>query len=189
MNKTDKIENLNLNTTELATVLGVSARRVQQLVQDGTIPKASRGKFPIVKAVAAYIEMIASRKPSEAEAKVELDRKTAEARLKAAKASMAELEQAELERKMHRAEDVKVIMEDLVYTIRSALLTLPARLAMDVSHADSPAECQTIIRKEVLEILKELANHEYDPEKFAELVKDRYNKEILKENENEHCED
>ena len=35
-----------VSTTELATVLGVSARRVQQMAQDGTIPTCRKGCFP-----------------------------------------------------------------------------------------------------------------------------------------------
>lgn len=177
MNQATKIEDLTVSTTELSTVLGLSLRRVQQLIQDGTIPKTAKGKFPLVKAVTAYIGTINARTPSEASAKVEMDRRTAEARLKAAKARMAELETKELEGKMHRAEDVKAIMEDMVFTIRSAILTLPARLALDVAHTDDPAECQAIIRKEVFEILKELAAHEYDPEQYAERVRERHNME------------
>ncbi|MBQ2361997.1 MAG: hypothetical protein II287_00115, partial [Bacteroidaceae bacterium] len=38
----------------------------------------------------------------------------------------------ELEGKMHRSEDVEAVMTDLVYTIRSMLMALPGRLAVDV---------------------------------------------------------
>lgn len=187
MNEAKKIEDLTVSTTELSTVLGLSLRRVQQLIQDGIIPKESKGKFPLCRAVVAYIATVNAKTPSEAVAKVEMDRKTAEARLKAAKARMAELETKELEGKMHRAEDVRAITEDMVFTIRSALLTLPARVALEVAHTDNPAECQTIIRKEVLEILKELARHEYDPEKYAERVRDRNRMEDPEVQEDEYC--
>lgn len=39
---TDETE---VSTTELATVLGVSARRVQQMAQDGTVPTCRKGFF------------------------------------------------------------------------------------------------------------------------------------------------
>ena len=56
------------------------------------------------------------------------------------KAEMAKLELMELQGSMHRSEDVRAMTEDLVYTMRSALLSLPGRLARDAAEAASAAE-------------------------------------------------
>lgn len=164
-----------VSTTELAKVLGLSARRIQQLAQDGTVPPATRGRFRLNDSVRRYITFISGNKMSEEEKKVEKTRKMAEAQIKAAKATVAKLEASELQGKMHRSEDVEAITEDMANTLRSLLLALPGRLAVDVHQADSAAEASVIIRKAVHEVMEEMSRYQYDPEKYEERVRDRLN--------------
>ena len=63
--------------------------------------------------------------------------------------------------------------EDLVYTIRSALIALPGRVAIDVAAVNSSAEASEVIRKEVHKVMRELANYHYDPKKYEERVRAR----------------
>lgn len=91
------------------------------------------------------------------------------------KANIAKLEADELQGKMHRSEDVAVFMDDLIFTMRAALMALPGRLAVDVAAAQSAAEASDIIRKEVNKIMSEIAEHQYDPKAYAERVRDRMN--------------
>ena len=63
--------------------------------------------------------------------------------------------------------------EDMVYTIRSALLALPGRLAVNVVRASTAAEASEIIRSEVHEIMRELSTYKYDPKKYEERVRER----------------
>lgn len=86
---------------------------------------------------------------------------------------IAALQLSELEGTMHRSEDVEAVMTDLVYNIRSMLVALPGRLAVDVTGAATPAEASEIIRTEVYKILTELAGYKYDPEVYARRVRDR----------------
>ena len=74
---------------------------------------------------------------------------------------------------MHRSEDVAALTEDLLYTVRTALLALPGRLAVDVAGTSSAAEAAEIIKKEVYIIMQELSDYRYDPEKYAQRVKER----------------
>ena len=74
---------------------------------------------------------------------------------------------------MHRAEDVEMLVNDLVFTIRSDLEALPGRVAVDAFATESPEELSNVIRREVRKILRELAGHRYDPAKYEELVRER----------------
>ena len=150
-----------ISTTELAAILGVTARRVQQMAQDGTIVPVRRGYF------------LSKPQISEAEQKLETAKRQSEAQLKLSKAQLAKMEVEELKGKLHRSEDVEGFTEDLIYTIRAALLSLPGRLSVDVTAAQSPAEAAEIIRKEVHKVMRELAAYHYDPEKYAEKVNER----------------
>ena len=94
-------------------------------------------------------------------------------RIKQAKAQIAELEVQELQGIMHRSEDVAALTEDLLYTIRDSLLALPGRLAVDVAATSTAAEAAEVIKREVYLVMKDLSNYSYDPEKYAERVRER----------------
>lgn len=162
-----------VSTSELATVLGLSVRRIQQMVQDGKLPTVRRGKLSLCQSVQKYISFQGKDDLNEEEEKLEKGRRKAEVTLKISKAQVAQLEAAELQGKMHRSEDVAAMTEDLIYTIRDALVSLPGRLAVDVVTAKTAAEASEIIKKEVYTVMQELATYRYDPRKYEERVRDR----------------
>ena len=162
-----------VGASELAGILGVTGQRVRQLVQDGILERAKPGHFLLCDSVQKYVAFKSRDALSEDAASVKYDKEEAEARLKSAKATIARLEAEELQGNMHRSEDVASMTEDLIYTVRSALLALPGRLAVNVSGASSPAEASEIIRSEVHVVMKELSQYKYDPQKYADRVRER----------------
>lgn len=160
-----------VNTKELAIVLGLSTRRIQQLVQDGQFEAVKRGRYLLAKSVSRYIDYISKKESDEEKAEAELS-------IKKAKAIVATLEAKELQGKMHRSEDVAALTEDLTFTIRGMLLALPGRLAIDATAASEPAGMAKIIRKEVHAIMDELSNYQYDPKKYEDRVRERRNWDI-----------
>ena len=164
-----------VNTTTMAVILGVTARRVQQLVQDGTIKTAEKGKLCLIEGVHAYIDLLTNREKSAEEKNVEMIKAQAEANLKVAKASMAQLQADELKGKMHRSEDVKAFTQTLVDTVKQGLLSLPGRMSVELSLCDTAEECSVIVKDTVKELLRELSDFEYDPAKYEELVREREN--------------
>ena len=58
MSTKERLADRNVTTTELASILGITGRRVQQLTQDGVLTTVSRGKFVLSDAVQAYIGSI-----------------------------------------------------------------------------------------------------------------------------------
>ena len=167
---TDETE---VGTTEMAMVLGVTARRVQQMIQDGTLQTVRRGVLLLADNVQRYITFITGSQMTEEEKKTERARKAAETKLKMAKAEIATLEANELKGRMHRSEDVEAMTQDLCDTIRTMLMSLPGRLAVDVSICDSAEECSILIRDSVNAVLTELSGYEYDPAKYEERVRSR----------------
>jgi phage terminase Nu1 subunit (DNA packaging protein) len=164
-----------ISTTELARVLGLSVRRIQQMAQDGTVPPAKKGRFRLNDSVQRYITFITGNQMTEDEQKMEKTRKSAEVQIKVAKAAVAKLEASELQGKMHRSEDVQAVTEDMASTLRSMLIALPGQLAVDCNNAESAAECAAIIKKGVHRIMNEMCKYKYDPDKYAERVRDRLN--------------
>lgn len=169
-----------VDSKTIAALFGVTTRRVQQLAQEGIIVATKQGnanRYDLLPTIQRYIKHLTEkangRDAPKKDAETEGRRLEAEADLKRSKADMAALQLKELEGKMHRSEDVEAVMTDLVFTIRSAFMALPGRLAVDVVAAESAAEASEIIRAEVYRALEELAGYKYDPEEYARRVRDR----------------
>lgn len=167
------IEEQQVTTTELARVLGVTARRVQQLTQDGTFVTVKRGHFLLCDNVQRYQSFISGSQMTEEEKKVEKARKAAEVKIKMAKADIAQLEADELKGNMHRSEDVAAITENMVMRIRSMLQALPGRLAVQCATAETTEECSVIIRDGVHAVMTELTKYAYDPAEYEKRVRER----------------
>ena len=164
----------------IATLFGVTERRVQQLAKDGIIQAAQKRpyKFDLLPTVQAYIKYLSNKAYGKEEkstdtVQAEADKLRAEADLKQSKAKIAEMQLNELEGKMHRSEDVEAMTNDLVYTIRSMIMALPGRLAMDVMQVASASEASALIRTECNKVLNELSGYKYDPEAYMRRVRDR----------------
>ena len=173
MEKSKITAETEVSTTELACVLGITGRRIRQLTEDGDLDKVERGRFNLCDSVQKYIKLLSRREISGDDATLEKAKKKAEVTLKASKAQIAKLEADELKGKMHRSEDVAAMTEDLIYTIRGALIALPGRLAVDVAATSTAAEAAEVIRKEVHKVMRELSAYQYDPEKYEERVRQR----------------
>ena len=159
----ERLADRNVTTTELALILGITGRRVQQLTQDGVLTTVSRGKFVLSDAVQAYIGSISRGGLT----------KEAEATLKTSKAKIAQAEAKELSGQMHRSEDVAAMTAELIYTIRGALMALPSRVAINAAALSDPAEVAEYMRGEVNQIAEEIALFRYDPAKYEARVRER----------------
>jgi len=98
---------------------------------------------------------------------------------------VAGLNAKELQGKMHRSEDVAAVTEDLVYTIRSALLALVGRLSTDLVGITDQAELSAKIQDEVYAVMETLSTYKYDSKKYEERVRQRLRKDSLEADEDE----
>ena len=140
-----------VDSKTIAALFELTPRRIQQLTKEGIITATKEGnanRYDLLPTIQKYIRYLTAkangREPSKKDAEIEGRRLEAEA-----------------------------VMTDLVYSIRSMLVALPGRLAVDVSSAATAAEASDIIRAEVYKILEELAGYKYDPEVYARRVRDR----------------
>lgn len=166
-------EETAVTPSEMAAVLRLTGRRVRQLTEDGVLRKNGAGRYPLIENVQLWHASTTVQVTDKEDVRLEKLRRVSEAQLRASKAALAKMEVDELNGTMHRAEDVEAMTEDLVYTIRSALIALPGRLAVDVAGASTPAEASEIIRREVHKVMAELSRYHYDAAKYAERVRAR----------------
>ena len=169
-----------VKTADICAMAGKSNQWIGQLVSQGTLNKKSTphgSLFDLLATMRAYTAMLEERLNTAEEKKAdnaaEKEKQEAEISIKKAKAIITVLEAKELQGKMHRSEDVAAMTEDLIYNIRSMLLALPGRLAVDVASTQDPAEAAEIIRREVYKVMEELSNYKYDPKKYEERVRER----------------
>ena len=175
--RTHVTSDTEVKTTELAGILGVSARRIQQLAQDDIFRPVRRGWFSLGDSVRRYIAFLDKEKKQESDAEREQSRKRvrADVEWKEARAKMAKLQAEELEGTMHRAEDVQAMTEQLLYAVRGALSALPGRCGKEVAETDNVRETIAILQREVNAAMDELQNFRYDPDAYKRLVRDRKN--------------
>ena len=163
----------------IAQLFGKTARRIYQLTQDGVLPteKTPEGnRYDLLPTIQRYIKYLEQKSKSGQPASVteKYEKKLdAEIKYKEAKAGKAKLELDELKGKLHRAEDIEKLTNELVFSVRSMLLALPGRVAMDLASINTAPEVSQYMAKHVAALLDELANHEYDPSVYAQLVRER----------------
>mgnify|MGYP007013908185 CR=1 FL=1 len=171
--------NIYIKTVDLCTLLGVSKQYIGQLVNQGVLVRTETdggGMFNLMDSVKCYMDSLSEKvKKTEEEKKLDKAKSAAEVKFKVARAAMAELQAKELAGKMHRAEDVQLFTQGLIDMIKSSLMQLPGQLAVDVSLCETAEEAQILIKDAVKDILREVSEFDYDPERYEALVRERQN--------------
>lgn len=162
----------------IAKIFDVSVRRVEQLNQEGIIKGQGRPiKYDLLPTIKAYIKFLSDkaygRDKKEKNSDLEKEKLEGEARIKQAKAEMAELELEELRGELHSAEDVEDIITDHVLYFRSMLMAVPGKLAVDLAGTHTAAEQADRVKKEINYILECLADYQYDPDEYKKRVRER----------------
>ncbi|MCZ8520140.1 MULTISPECIES: hypothetical protein [Paenibacillus] len=158
---------MTFTTKQMADVLNLSARRVQQLAEDGVLIKSARGKYKAAESIQNYIKSIQDRGGGgDGEADYFHERALHER----AKREKAELELAVKRGDLHRSEDVEFVMNDMVAAFRSRILALPSKLSPQLIGKMDLAVIQSLLTQEVHEALTELSD--YDPHVFHEKNED-----------------
>ena len=173
------MKNGNLVSTQIiANLFSVSTRRVEQLKTEGIIQGEGRPiKYDLLPTIKAYIKYLSDK--ANGREKKETDEKSASRKLKAeadykeTKAKIEKLKLQELEGKLHAAEDVEAVMTDHALYIRSMLIAMPGKLAVDIANLSTAPEVSARLRKEIYYILDCAADYKYDAEEFAKRVRER----------------
>lgn len=166
---------LTATSKELAAVLGVSLGRISQMRKDGLLKAEGHPlKYDLPESVQAYIKFCvdSARGKNLSDEDAERKKLRAEADYKEAKARQEEMRLAELEGRMHAAEDVESATTQLVYEVRSAVLAMPGRVAVDAEMKPA-AEVSEVVRRECCAVLDGLSSFRYDPAVYARMVRER----------------
>ncbi|MEC2074576.1 type IV toxin-antitoxin system AbiEi family antitoxin domain-containing protein [Metabacillus fastidiosus] len=154
-------------TKEISEMLGLSDRRIRQLADEGALVKIAHGKFDLPASIQTYIKFLVEKeKPTG-----EIDKTEEEALWTRARRQKTELELQIMRGELHRSEDVKRVMNDMLGTFRAKILSIPSKFAPQIIGKTEIPPVKDILKKGVHEALEELSD--YDPTVFYDISKDK----------------
>lgn len=118
----------NADAQTVGDLIGVSARRVQQLAREGVVPKAGRGKYPLAGCVQAYIAYW-QRQAEEALSRGPANFKEARAKKVRAEAELKELELGLKRGDLVPVDVVEAQVRDALEPVNVGLRTAHTRLS------------------------------------------------------------
>ena len=144
----------------ICKLLDLTPQSIARLVNDGIIPRHSRGRYELVPCVRGYIKFLRERALKGDASSVSGDLTSHRTRLTAARADLAEMEKAQMENSLIPAEDIASAWEAMTSNMRSKMLAIPSKAAPAVYAADNLNEAKSILKDEINEALAELSGIE-----------------------------
>jgi AraC-like DNA-binding protein len=144
---------------QVAGVLNLSPRRVQQLAKEEGMPRVSRGEYELVKCVHWYIAFL-TRRMEEARRGSSETESQARARYIAAIADLKQMDVLERKGEVIRNETVLMVIDPVLQAIRSIILSMPRRLAALVapSSVEGRIQIESIVDSYVRDMLDQISN-------------------------------
>ena len=139
---------------EIAQLLKLTERRVQQLVREGVLPTPTRGIYHPVKCVHGYIDYLKGISDGTGEATL-TDERT---RLIRTQADLAEIDLMKARGELIPTSKARAAWTVVIQGIRQKLLAIPTRLAARVASVKSIPQAKEIIEEAVREVLNECTN-------------------------------
>lgn len=156
------IHEQEIQTSELAAIVGKSSRWIRQLTSENVLKQVDRGKYLLSDAIQAYIEHVSGGKEADNKPRL-IDHKTEHERIKAERAA---LELAEMRGELHRSEDVEIVMSDMLTAFRQKILAIPTKLSPQLTGIEEINIIKGRLTAALHEAIAELAD--YNPEMFRE---------------------
>lgn len=146
-------ENDSTDLAGLALHLGISQRRVQQLVKNEVLPAPRRRQYDALKTSRAYIRYLQDNRQGEGQ-KSYTEEKT---RLTKEQADEKQLKNELLRAQLIPADQVREVWAGHIIHAKTKLLGLPAKLGPEVVAMDSLPEVQAYLKRHINEVLNDLA--------------------------------
>lgn len=146
----------NHKLPDIAQALGLTTRRIQQLVKSNILPKAINGNYNLAECIRAYKKYLQQQNPS----KNNNNLHTQKLRLLKAQADKAELEVAILEGKYLVISEIELTWSNLLLTFRAKMLGIPNNLTSQIIALNNGfAAISDCLEKEIHTALSELSNY------------------------------
>ena len=144
-----------LNRQQVAKLLMLSPRRVNQLAKQGIIPKEAEGRYDLIGSVQGYISYLKENSINEIQGVITIAE--SKQRKLAAEAKMAELQYDLESGKVVSLEYVRPQWESLVMAMKTKLLAIPNKLTPLLVSQDNFNYVNQLLHEHIAEALNELA--------------------------------
>lgn len=149
-----------VNQKQLAECLGLSSRRVRSLREEGLFKLTQEGKgYSLEKSIQEYIEYKVN---AETGRRASISKEEVQAQHEEVKKQISILKLRKLRRELHEASDVEAFLSDMLIRFKNRLLSLPAKLAMQVAGETDMNQIILTIKRELTAVLEELSEYEPD---------------------------
>lgn len=155
-------DEIEITGDALAEAIGVSRRRVHQLVNEGVLKKNENKKF-LIENIRQYCEYLRSgMTETKADTQAEYwEKKTLH---EDTRQEMAAIKLAKIKNEMHSAADVERVLTGMLAVFRSKILAIPSKVSLKLANKNS-SDIRKTLSGELREALLELS--EYDPAMFT----------------------
>lgn len=143
-----------ISTKTLASIIGITDRRIRQLVDSNILPNNIHGEHNLINSVKAYIDYLRSLSSTSSEPNLSLER-AAKTRVEK---EIKELELRSMHGELIETETAMDAWSKCIQQARSKILSIPTKAAPLVVGTKNAGEAQDILQRVVNEALKELAN-------------------------------
>lgn len=162
-----KLDNRTIvNTKALAKMFNMTERNVRYLVEEGIIARVNHGRYDLIDTVSRYITFLKMSNDGLDESKVQESLEYEKWLHEKAKREKAEIELSHLKKEMHKADEVEKVLNHMLTSFRSKMLSLPSKTALLLASKDDPKEIEALLERDTYEALAELAD--YEPSLFFE---------------------
>jgi len=133
--------------SDLAYLLGLTERRIQQLESDGIVTRLEHGNYDVIESVRAYSEFVRQESRGTVASKEEKDERT---KLIRAKRRMQELKTGELEGKLVRTEYLERQDFEIASILSETLQAIPDRIAPLLAAEVDANKCYRLLEGELI---------------------------------------
>ena len=145
---------------ELAKLLDLTPQRVCQLVNEGVLPKASRGSYEMRACVNAYINFL--REKNMTASGSQHDYRTEKARLTKAQADLAELELAKSNGEVASVEEFEKATSAVMTMVKINMLNVPQRIVTRLLGETDETKFKDVLQDEIRQALETIAGSELE---------------------------
>lgn len=151
--------NEEITTKELAALLGITIRRVQQYNKDGIINNVTRGKFNAAQSIQKYItyQLELERKKYKRQG---LDLYEIRKRREAAEAELKEIELQKTKGELIEIDEMHTVVYKIINESKMKLLSIPNSISTKLLKKTSKREVNKIIKNAIYESLSDLSRME-----------------------------
>lgn len=172
----NEIDQMLVTDRDLASLAGVSDRRIRSLAEIGLLERQTRGRYTLGPAIRALLDNAANNAS-------ELQRERT--RKMAADADLAELEFAKQKNLVAPIEQIELFLSNAFAMVRTNMLNIPERVTARIVGSTDERHVKSVLVDEIRQALLEIANADlpvefyekpYQGESVAEITRGKSGK-------------